>query len=238
MPVAKSFQGLDIICEPYFVEGRKYVKVRNDKGLVRQVRWYSDYEYAKMYGEELPSKKILTVKDALGFTNGYITIFKGDTYSLLDWFKSAGAKYKPAWGWYFPGGVEYGKIPSGIEALKLNWDDICNPSGDNLGPKEIIEQAVNALKYDASPSEYQGEIGDRIEETVVITKKLPFNGPYGPSTLYSMKDDNDNVYTWFTSSAANFQEGTQYRIRGTIKEHKMYRNEKQTVLTRVQKVGY
>jgi hypothetical protein len=98
--------------------------------------------------------------------------------------------------------------------------------------------AVNALKYDASPSEYQGEVGDRIEETVVITKKLPFNGPYGPSTLYSMKDDNDNVYTWFTSSAADFQEGTQYRIRGTIKEHKMYRNEKQTVLNRVQKVGY
>ena len=238
MPVAKSFQGLDIVCEPYFVEGRKYVKVRNDKGLVRQVRWYSDYEYAKMYGEELPPKKVLTKKEALGFADGYITIFKGDTYPLVDWFKSAGAKYKPLWGWYFAGGTAPGDIPAGIEAMRLNWENICNPFGDDLGPKEVIEMAVNALKYDASPSEYQGEVGDRIEETVVITKKLPFNGPYGPSTLYSMKDDNDNVYTWFTSSAADFQEGTQYRIRGTIKEHKMYRNERQTVLNRVQKVGY
>ena len=48
--VAKSYQGFEIVSDVYVVDGRKYVKVRNGKGSIQQVRWYSEKEYARMYG--------------------------------------------------------------------------------------------------------------------------------------------------------------------------------------------
>ena len=78
MAVAKSFQSMKQITEPYLVSGRMYVKVQNPKtGAERQVRWYTDAEYAKMYPDEAKpaeSKILRTQKSVLGFDKGYITI--------------------------------------------------------------------------------------------------------------------------------------------------------------------
>ena len=50
--VAKSYQGLEILCEPYeLAKGRLYVKVRTKSGANKEVRWYTEAEYAKMYPE-------------------------------------------------------------------------------------------------------------------------------------------------------------------------------------------
>lgn len=232
MPVAKSFQSLEIICDPYYIDGRQYVKVRNAKGLIRQVRWYSEVEYAKMYGEELPPKKVLTKKEALGFANEYITIFKGNTFPLLDWFKSTGAKYKPLWGWYFPSDMDLpNPLPNGVEPVRLLWENVCNLTGDDLGPKETIEQAVGTLLYEPSNSQFVGEVGDKIMITITVKKKTSFSGPYGPTNLFIMEDLEDNIYTWFTTTNP-IQEGKSYILKGSVKDHKIYKNEKQTVLSR------
>ena len=53
--VAKSYQNMEIVSDVYMVSGRKYVKVRDNKGAEKQVRWYSDAEYAKMYGTPVGS---------------------------------------------------------------------------------------------------------------------------------------------------------------------------------------
>ena len=100
--VAKSFQEMEIVCEPYTLTGRMYVKVKNPKtGNVRQVRWYTDSEYAKLYPE---AKADITTfknqKQTLGFEKGYITIFKGDTYTHIDWFRASICRYTRWWGWY------------------------------------------------------------------------------------------------------------------------------------------
>ena len=76
--VAKSFQSYAIVSEVYTVNGRQYVKVQNPKtGSTRQVRWYTEDEYNKMYGVAEPqSIPFKTQKIVLGFVNDYITIFK------------------------------------------------------------------------------------------------------------------------------------------------------------------
>ena len=85
MPVAKSFQSFEMLTEPYTVSGKQYIKVRNPKtGTERQVRWYSDSEFAKLYPEAKVAVQVHDAfykpqKEVLGFTKGYITIFKGDT---------------------------------------------------------------------------------------------------------------------------------------------------------------
>ena len=50
--VAKSFQSLRQIGEPYTKNGRQYVKVEKKSGGEREVRWYTEAEYAKMYPDE------------------------------------------------------------------------------------------------------------------------------------------------------------------------------------------
>ncbi len=53
-----------------------------------------------------------------------------------------------------------------------------------------------------------------------------------------MEDAAGNVFVWITSSTrVRFDEGESYWIRGTIKDHKVYKNVKQTVLTRCTKAN-
>lgn len=177
------------------------------------------------------------IKYALGFYQDYITIFKGNTYYLKNWFSAQEAKYNTIWGWYFPSDRKLpDKFPEGIEPKKLLWDSICNPIGSDLAAKEYIEAAVAMLIYDPSPSEYVGEVGERINVAVRVDRKSNFNGAYGATNIYRMIDENGNIYSWFTTTNP-IEVGKNYIIRGTIKEHTTYRNTKQTILSRCKVLG-
>ena len=51
MPVAKSYQSLEIVGDIFISSGRQYVNVKMKSGALKTVRWYSDAEYRKMYPE-------------------------------------------------------------------------------------------------------------------------------------------------------------------------------------------
>jgi hypothetical protein len=46
-----------------------------------------------------------------------------------------------------------------------------------------------------------------------------------------MTDAKENVYVWTTASKS-WEEGSTRTVIGTVKDHKSYRNCKQTILTR------
>lgn len=235
MPVAKSFQSFEMLTEPYIVSGKKYTKVRNPKtGTERQVRWYSDAEFAKLYPEMKPMVQVQNAfykpqKEVLGFTKGYITIFKGDTYAHIDWFRESIARYARWWGWYI---ISTEKIPddlpNDIEPIQLPWEVVGNDDG-KLKPESVVEKAVEELLYDAGTSEFVGEIGERIELTLTVISAIKIENNYGHSTMHIMEDDCGNVYVW-TTAAKSWSEGSVKTIRGTIKNHRIYKNTKQTVL--------
>ena len=57
--VAPSFQSFEFLTEPYSANGKMYIRVRNPKtGTERQVRWYDNAEFRKLY----PSVKV-EIKD-------------------------------------------------------------------------------------------------------------------------------------------------------------------------------
>ena len=94
MPVAKSYKDLPRLCEPFEANGKMYVKVQTKSGSEKLIRWYTEQEYKRMYPDKVVKKKrIRSVKDVLGFEKGYITIFKGNTYEDLEYFRSSNAKY-------------------------------------------------------------------------------------------------------------------------------------------------
>ena len=232
MPVAKSFQSFEMLTEPYIVSGKQYVKVRNPKtGTERQVRWYSASEFEKLYPEMVQSQDIFhnIQKEALGFTKGYITIFKGDTHAHIDWFRASIARYARWWGWYIISTEEIpNDLPDGIEPIQLPWDIVGNDDG-KLKPESVIQKAVDALIYDEGTSEFVGEIGERIELTLTVTRAIEIENSYGHHMMHIMEDDCGNVYVW-TTAAKSWPEGTVKTIRGTIKDHRTYKNTKQTVL--------
>lgn len=238
--VAKSYQDLPKVGEVFISSGRQYINVQLKSGKLKMVRVYSKAEYAKMYpGEAVTTNGIPSYlkgqKKALGFEKGYITIFKGDTYGNLGWFQKSIARYARMWGWYIVSTDEIpDDLPATVTPVRLNWEDVSD-NGETLKNETEVVKFVESLVYEEDPSEYVGEIGDRLDLIVKIERAIQTEGRYGISTIHTMRDENGNVYLWATS-AKTLAEGNYYSMRGTVKDHSMYKNTKQTVLTRCLKV--
>ena len=238
MPVAKSYAGLEILCEPYTLDkGRQYVKVRTKSGASKQVRFYTDKEYAKMYPAETRSTEPATeiirpLKEVLGFKEGYITIFKGDTYNYLEWFRRSTARFARYWGWYFvsdePMPAEY---PYELEPVRLKWEDVSTPDGNALLPEDQVKAIVDSIIYDPGDGEFVGEVGERLEIYAYLKRVIELENGFGVSWMHIWEDDLGNEYTWTTSSK-RLEDDKEYHFKGTVKKHTIYRNRKQNVLTR------
>ena len=234
--VAKSYQDLEIIGDVFVSSGRQYVNVKLKSGKLKTVRWYSNSEYRKMYPEASavvrpadPFSK--SQKEALGFTKGYITIFKGDTYAEVDWFRLSIARYTRWWGWYIISTEEVpADLPEGITPIQLPWELVGQEDG-NLKPEHLIKEAIESIMYEESDSEYVGSIGERLELFLTVERAIELDGSYGRSTMHIMRDDCGNLFVWTTASKS-WSAGTERHIKGTVKDHRKYRNECQTVLTR------
>ena len=236
MAVAKSYQELEIVGDVFVSSGRQYVNVKLKSGKLKTVRWYSDAEYRKMYPEAVavarsadPSSK--SQKEVLGFTKGYITIFKGDTYAEVDWFRASIARYTRWWGWYIISTEEIPEdLPAGVEPIRLFWELVGQEDG-NLKPEHLVKEAVESIIYDESESEYVGSIGERLDLYLTVERTIELDGNYGRSTMHIMRDDCGNLFVWTTASKS-WSAGTEHHIKGTVKDHRKYKNECQTVLTR------
>ena len=236
MAVAKSYIGLPQTCEPYMADNNRwYVRVILKSGKEKEVRWYTDIEFEKMYPETSvitePSKDIDAAKNRLGFQEGYITIFRGDQETNNDWFKLSNARWARYWGWYVVSTEEVPEqLPFGIEPVKLYWKDIVGPTGE-MKPEDKLKEIVDVLLYGESDSQFIGSIGERLELVVNVAKAISFDGAYGKTTMHIMHDDCGNEYVWTTGSKTLTVDSI-YHIRGTVKDHRVYKGTNQTILTR------
>lgn len=81
-------------------------------------------------------------------------------------------------------------------------------------------------------SEWIGSVKDKVEVEVKIVSIRSFEGSFGPVHIYNMADPMGNNIVWKTTVRDLGEENSTFKLRGTIKEHTMFRNKKQTVLTR------
>ena len=250
--VAKTYDNWPRETEPYIANGRYYVKVRSPKGDVKQVRAYNGREYAKLYkatpcaspvqpsGEDEPVLDLYApkVKKILGFQDGYIWIFKGDVENAEYWFsKTPECRYSVLWGWYIVSTETIpADMPSCIQTVKLPWEKVGN-TDETLLPKSIVSKRVEELLFDEHPSQYQGNIGERIEREVVLTKVIYLGeSQYGSSTMFCFEDSEQNQYIWTTGTTKSWEIGNTLKIRATVKAHETYKCVRQTVLTRTMEV--
>ena len=235
MAVAKSFQSMELCGNPYAAGNKMYIKIRNPKtGTVRQVRWYTDAEYAKMYPEEkIVDPFYRTQKDTLGFEAGFITIFKGDTERFSDYLRFLGARYTRWWGWYLPSAITVPTdLPPALTPVQLPWD-LVGQNNSILKTETLVLEAVDSLINESSESAstYQGVIGERLSLDLLVIKTAKRNSDYGTYTQHTFEDASGNQYLWETT-AKSWEVGEKHAIKATVKNHEMRKGVQTTVLTR------
>lgn len=105
------------------------------------------------------------------------------------------------------------------------------------------KQAENEHK---KQSDYVGEIGKKIETELTLKKRIAYSANYNgynetTSYIYLFEDDTGNAYKWSTGKFLEkivndcyetINEGDTVKIKGSIKAHEEYNEQKQTVITR------
>ena len=279
MAVAKSYENMEMIGEPFMEDGKMFVKLFGNcprcggsghysynqidgskcygcMGSGKKtitVRWYTDAERARMdraaekraeaKAAKAEEKRIkFAARNVFGFGEaGYITLYKGNSEEISEFFKSftideeghRAAWFNTIFKWFTPSKMEVPEeLPEGIEPVRLDWDEVRDPEdAENLTMKseDFVTTYVNALITVPSVSEYQGTVGAWMVKEVTIKRNMKFDTRYGSNHMHIMEDANKNVYVW-NSSSKDLAEGKTVTMRMKVKEHKEYNGVKQTVV--------
>lgn len=170
--------------------------------------------------------------DAAGVT---YCVFGEDSFAIKDWLKEQGCKFNPLLKWHSPKPLD---IPAGFGMFVVNFDDICEYNEEE-GEAYFFEKAkefINRKFAEAegpSLSSYYGQIGDRLRnQTAVYHSRRGWLSQYGWTNLYTFSIGND-ILVWMTSTEIEpMEKGQAVLLSGTIKSHNMFREVKQTTLTR------
>ena len=132
--VAKTYQGLPVVQEPYEKNKKMYCKVRLKSGSDKEVRVYSQKEYEKMY--PAPPAKWKPQRELLGFgEDGFILIFNNKP-EFEEFYEKGPFRYHRIFGWYLPGNEIVPTLLPGIVPKVLSWEIV----GGNDG--ELIEEVA------------------------------------------------------------------------------------------------
>lgn len=160
--VAPSFQSFEIISEVFDKNGRKYIRVKNPKtSSERDVRWYSESEYAKAYGDKetktpgegtdaawefyWSKEGYPNLKHARGFDNGPILVIRGiRSRSDEEYLKSSVARYAVGIGWYIASTDSLPlSFPKHFKYLLLTWDEFKDGDDNHYKRPSILTNIIS-----------------------------------------------------------------------------------------------
>lgn len=178
------------------------------------------------------------IKNGFGKEGDEYVIYRvvGDTYSIKEELKALGCKFRPSVGWYADRALEGYETQRMVaadvleEGVFINWKD----------KSEVEALWIERQRASAeSTSEWQGEIGSRLElylhiDRVFESEWAVTSWKTRTSYMYLMSDKDGNKYKW--STTCWYKEGDDVHFKATVKDHTEYKSIKQTVLTRCTEV--
>ena len=234
---------------PHPAYGGVCLKCGGTGKITKTVRLYTEGEYRsaqkakanrKAKAEETMQARIKERK-AKAFTrwlerNGFneneeTYLIYGNTYPIKDMLKEAGCKFSQELKWHGPAAVE---VPEDCYIEKIHWSDVYNWNADALDMWRTEEgnKFLEDIFSSHTLGQYVGEIGERLRNiTVVFDKVITFEGQYGTAQVYRFSYEGAQL-SWFTEVHKDLEEGAEYTLSGTVKEHKVYGNVKTTYLNR------
>lgn len=149
--VAKTFQNLEQVGEPFESGGKMYINVLGKNGNVRRVRWYEPYEYVKMYPEvsiEEIDPFYKSKRRTLFGDSDFIWIFKSDTETNSDLLEASPyVYYNTYWGWYIRDDAPqeiFDAVREKFIIEKLYWKDVFIDD-ETLKDKKEIEKIIKRI---------------------------------------------------------------------------------------------
>lgn len=101
---------------------------------------------------------------------------------------------------------------------------------------DLVETKKNTPK---PVSEFVGEIGKRYDfEALKLNRKLSYKQQFSTFYVLIFTDSKGNVFKWLTGNGFDLYEGESYNLRGAVKAFEVYRDTKQTVITRCTSVQH
>ena len=219
MAVAKSYEKLERVGDPFNERGRMYVNVVTPKG-IKKVRWYSDVEYRRMY-PDAPERNIMdfNAKHAFGFEEtGYITLYKGQNVEGWANEDRTNIRYNLTFGYYTPGRLELPVIKEGIEPVQLKWEQVMDHD-DRMRPHEEVQKIVASLVSEECKSRYQGAVNEWLQKKVTVREKKSNETHFGTKHTYYLEDSEGNIYIWETG-AKDYSCDQTVSLKMKVKEHK------------------
>lgn len=104
--------------------------------------------------------------------------------------------------------------------------------------EEKEREREERIKAEKSISQYVGRIGERIFTEATYIRTISFDVPsfrgYGVNNMniHIFKDNEGNTLIWKSAAYIDADEGETVELAGTVKEHREYKDEKQTSLSR------
>lgn len=139
---------------------------------------------------------------------GYITPITGNSELLRNWLIENGAKWSRNWGWYFEG--EAPVLPIGLTAsTPIHWEE---------------------LQSEKASGEYVGTVGEKLS---IRTYCAAIYKTTSSNLCYLFKDikGDGNEMIWFTKPR-EIKLNELYLLTGTVKKHQIFRDQRQTIMTR------
>lgn len=101
--------------------------------------------------------------------------------------------------------------------------------------KYIQKETERAKRIEVEKSEYFGEVGKRYKDMEIsyINHIASWDNQFGTTHVYKIVLANGNVLTWKSSNGLYLENGEEFdKITFTVKDHKEYKGQKQTEVTR------
>jgi hypothetical protein len=102
--------------------------------------------------------------------------------------------------------------------------------------KMILQAQAEIKEKKVLLNEHVGNVGDKMEVSVKVIKKIGLDSAWGHSIMYLMRDADGRTFKSVTSGSFNAELGENLKLKGTVKKFDMYKDMKQTVLTRIKRI--
>ena len=148
MPTAPSFASYKKITDtPFYKNGKLYITVEHpNTHNHRDVRWYSDAEFAKTYGSKLVSTNegFSGLKHARGFDKGPILAIRKNKAEDDEWLRRSDARYAVGIGWYFASTSTLPiDAPAHFKYLPLEWNEFRDGDNQHMKKPEQLSAILN-----------------------------------------------------------------------------------------------
>lgn len=108
------------------------------------------------------------------------------------------------------------------------------PSFKYMGVVAYIPVLYYRLTRDVvqKKNEFIGEVGSKISVTAKLVNKKTIDSAYGTSHIITFETSDGNTMVWFSTKYIDYPINTELKVTATVKDHKVFNNIKQTIITR------